>query len=349
VGRDPERPPTAGLASESPAVTIVVVPRERFAITRRALETLYRETETPFRLVYVDGGSPPDVAAYLAEQARERGFDLIRSERYLVPNRARNMGAAFASGRYLVFADNDLLVSRGWLAALVACAEETGADLVGPLYGIGEPEKGWVHMAGGTARIEEREGHRVLVERHRFAGRQFEEIRSQLRREPTELLEFHCLLVRQETFRRLGPLDENFRSTGEQIDLCLAVRERGGRIYFEPAARVTYLPPPPVDPPDRAYFHLRWSEGWTRSSLERLRKKWRLAHDDPYFHEHLRWLRSHRRLALQGAQRALDRALGKRFARIPRMLLAAAEVGWNRWSVREAAATRMGSSGGSLP
>ena len=316
-------------------VTIVVVPRERFAVTRRSLETLYRETDFPFRLVYVDAGSPPPIARYLEGQARERGFELLRSDQFLSPNEARNRGLARASGRYVVFVDNDVLVTRGWLAALVRCAEETGADLVGPLYGIGELGGGFVHMAGGTARIEETGGSRRLLESHRFAGRQLREIEPELRREATELVEFHCVLARRETLDALGPLDEELLSTAEHIDLCLAVRQRGGIIYVEPLSRVSYLPPPPLDKEDRPYFRLRWSEAWTLRSMTRLRQKWRLSADDPYFEDHLRWLRSHRRLPLRGVQRSLERFLGERLARFPKAALAAAETAWNRWSVGE--------------
>jgi GT2 family glycosyltransferase len=325
----------SAVALSVPEVTIIVVPRERFAVTRRALETLYSETDYPFRLIYVDGGSPLKIARYLEEQAGQRGFELLRSERFLSPNEARNWGAAHASGRYAVFVDNDLLVSRGWLAALVCCAEETGADLVGPLYGVGEPELGWIHMAGGTARIEENGGVRRLTEEHRFAGRLLREIEPELHRVATDLVEFHCMLARRETLDALSPLDEELLSTGEHIDLCLAVRQRNGSIYFEPASRVSYLPPPPLDAADRPYFRLRWSEAWTRRSLTRLQQKWGLAANDPYFDDHLRWLRSHRRLPLQAKQRLLERFFGDRLARFPKMALAAAETVWNRWSVRE--------------
>ena len=319
-----------------PLVTIIVVPRERFGTARRSLDTLYRETETPFRLIYVDAGSPRGLSTHLAAEARRLGFDLIRSERYLSPNQARNLGLSRAVGRYVVFVDNDLLVTRGWLSALVSCAEETGADLVGPLYGIGEPEKGRIHMAGGTARIEGADGSRTLREEHRFAGRLLREVEPELRRERTELVEFHCLLARLEMLRSLGPLDEELLSTTEHLDLCLAVREREGAVWLEPAARVSYVPPPPLLRGDRTYFRLRWSERWTRRSFERFRTKWRLAPDDPYFPEHLRWLRSHRRLLVQRAQRLANGLPGRNLRRLASLAISGAEVLWNRWTVRGA-------------
>ena len=336
IGGPPEAPGSQSRPKAGPSVTIVAVPRERFSLTARALESLYENTDTPFRLVYVDGGSPLSIARYLDGEAARRGFELIRSERYLAPNEARNRGWLRADTRYVVFVDNDLVVTRGWLTSLLRCAEETGADLVGPLYGIGEPEKGAIHMAGGLARIVEKDGRRRLSESHRFAGRWFSDVEAQLAREPVELVEFHCMLARRETLLAHGPLDEELRSAAEHLDLCLFVKERGGSIYLEPSARVSYVPPPPLDRSDREYFRLRWSEAWTARSMARMREKWRLDPEDPYFAEQVRWLRSHRRLRMRPVQDAIARLLGARLARYPNGALALAEIGWNRLRVRGA-------------
>jgi hypothetical protein len=66
--------------------TIGFVPRESFSQTRRSLETLYARTEGPFKLVCIDGGSPPIVRQYWEEASREKRFVLVRTEDYLIPN-----------------------------------------------------------------------------------------------------------------------------------------------------------------------------------------------------------------------------------------------------------------------
>jgi GT2 family glycosyltransferase len=137
-----------------PLATIVAVPRERFGLTRRALEAIYANTAGAFELVYVDGGSPARIRRYIAAEARARGFTLVRTDRYLTPNEARNLGLRHVRTRYVVFIDNDVVPAPGWLDRLVVCAETTGAWIVGPLYFIGEPEREVIHMAAGDARIE---------------------------------------------------------------------------------------------------------------------------------------------------------------------------------------------------
>src|SRR5262249_22374309 len=209
-------------------VTLVVVPRERFSLIPRSLESIYTGTEAPFQLVYVDGGSPEHIQRYLQAESKRRGFRLLRSERYLAPTEARNWGLGEVQEEYVVFIDTDVLVKPGWLRGLVRCAEETDAWLVGPLYCFGEPAFTKVHMAGGTAHIEARDGGRFLSERHHVPGRWLSDCRDTLARQQTELVEFHCMLARTDKLRSLGPLDAELLSDFEHVDLCLAVREAGG-------------------------------------------------------------------------------------------------------------------------
>lgn len=314
-----------------PPVTIVVVPRERFSLAMRSLESLFEHTDFPFSMIYIDGGSPDAVRRHLIAQSRRRGFHLIRTDRYLSPNQARNLAIRHVETKYVVFVDNDLVVSPGWLEALHRCAEETKGWVVGPIYCIGKPEHEIVHMAGGIARIQELDEKRHLLEKHLFVGEHLSGVHPILRRESCELVEFHCMLVRMETFRCLGLLDENLLSSPEHIDLCLSVRGVGREIYFEPAAVVSYIPPPPFAWYDIAYFVLRWSEAWNRSSLDHFRRKWNLSRDDPFLADHSMWLRSHRQLLLASLQALLCRVCGRKAVRwIDRRLLSPAEVVANR-------------------
>jgi GT2 family glycosyltransferase len=293
-----------------PLVTIVVVPRERFSFALSSLDAVYERTSFPFRLVYVDAGSPQAVRWALQRRAADRGFELLRVDRYLTPNASRNLGLGRVRTRYVVFIDNDGLVMPGWLTALVGCAEETGAAVCGPLQLIGDPEKEVIHLAGGTAGIVERDGRRRFDATHNLTGRRVSEVRERLARGPTDEIEFHCMLVRAEVFERLGPLDEDLLNTQEHSDLCLKIREAGLSVVFEPASVVSYVPPPPFALSDIPYFLLRWSEEWTRSSLEHFVDRWRLDPTDPGLESTLAFVRWHRRLPARHARALCERAIG---------------------------------------
>ena len=298
-----------------PLVTIVVVPRERFSFALPSLESIWRFTTPPFRLVYVDAGSPRHVRRELQRRAAALGFDLVRVDRCLTPNKARNIGLRHVRTRYVVFLDNDALVMAGWLDALVGCAEDTGAAICGPLQLIGDPREQVIHLAGGVGRIVEEDGRRRFHDAHHLTGRRVPDVRDQLVRTGTEQVEFHCMLVRSAVFERFGRLDEGLLNAQEHADLCLTVRGAGLSIVLEPASVVTYVPPPPFALSDLPFFLLRWSEDWTRRSLEHFAAKWQLDANNPGLGSTIAFARWHRRLPARYARALCEGAIGRPMAR----------------------------------
>jgi len=296
--------------SEEPLVTIVSVPRERFSAALPALENLYANTPEPFRLVYVDGGSPPRVRRALERAAQERAFQIVRTDHYLTPNQARNLGLKEVTTRYLVFIDNDAFVTPGWLEPLMRCAEETGAALVAPVVLFGTLEEESVHITLGDCRIDAQEGRRIFVEVHRDACKKLSEIHGSLRRAPTELVEYHCMFARREALERNGPLDERLMSMFEHCDLALCLREAGETLWFEPESVVAYHPAEDMHWSDLRYFNLRWSDGWNRASLARFQEKWEVDPESPALESTLSAARFQQRLMFGGARRWLHWALG---------------------------------------
>ncbi|MEO0397367.1 MAG: glycosyltransferase [Cyanobacteria bacterium P01_A01_bin.137] len=277
-----------------PNVTVVVSPRERFSYTQTSLDSIYAHTQFPFELVYVDGGSPRPIREYLAAQSMEKSFELIRVDHLLTPNQARNMGLAQVKTPYVAFVDNDVVVSPGWLGALVQCAEETGAAIVGPLTCQDEPVHETIHFANGVAHIiVDVKGRRRLREKMSRQGQRVADTMAKLQRTPAELVEFHCMLVSMDVFKEMGPLDERFLNTKEHLDLCMGVTEAGSSIYFEPTSLITYVPGIAWTWADLHLYMLRWSDAWETISLAHLKQKWNLS-EDTYFtqkHKALGWRR----------------------------------------------------------
>jgi GT2 family glycosyltransferase len=289
-------------------VTVVVVPRERFSVSSQALETLYLNTHAPFRLVYVDGGSPPRIWRHLEAESRRAGFQLIRTSHYLTPNEARNAAFQYVATKYVAFIDNDVFVTPGWLETLVKCAEETNAWVVGPLYLMGELSKQIVHMAGGVVEIEDRGDVRLFRERHHYPHTPLAAIGDRLTRRATDLVEFHCMLVRRDALQRLGGLDEGLMSAYEHVDLCMMVRQAGGTVYLEPDAVVSYMGPHPLRLSDLPFYLLRWSEAWNAASVRHFNQKWKVAIEKDFSV----WLTKHRRSFLEPLRARLQGVVGWR-------------------------------------
>jgi len=287
-------------------VTIVMVPRERYGAILRTIDSIYEQTDdVPFELIVVDGALPETEREALRRQSEARGFTFIHEDRPLCPNEARNIGLQHVKTPYLVFTDNDIIFTKGWLPPLLASAKEEDAWLVGPTILDGEPERGLIHAAGGRMWFEEMNGRRRyhFVPNH-MQGR-ISEVHEQLRRAPTTMLEFHVILARRELFDQYGPLDEGFMSFADHDDLVMLAMNAGKPIIYEPASVVAYhdpgTNPSVVERRDLPYYLLRWSDEWNDASIRRAVEKWRLDPEDPWIGHAKNWVKVRRRKSYRAA------------------------------------------------
>jgi GT2 family glycosyltransferase len=278
--------PTSAVAqtASKPSITIVVSPREQFGCTQQSLESIYSNTRIPFNLVYVDAGSPKHVQKYLTQAATKYNFTLLRSDHFLTPNQARNLGLSQVTTDYIVFVPNDIHVSTDWLERLWQCARETDAAAVCPLAGVGTSLHEKKYLAGGEARIvmniQGEHIHRCLYENRFFVNQSATAKNSQLSRRSCEFSELNCLLVKRDIFEQIGYLDPRLLGVQADMDVCFSINNLGEPIFCEPTAVVTHMRQRPEHWSDWAYFMLRWSDAWELESLMRFQQKWDLNLED---------------------------------------------------------------------
>jgi glycosyltransferase involved in cell wall biosynthesis len=307
------------------------------------VENLYATTEVSFDLTYVDVASPRPVREALRELADGFGFRVVRTEKVISPNRARNIGLRYASGEYVVFVDNDVAFLPGWLESLIECAAATGAEVVGPLYLEGPIEERVVHMAGGDMKFSGQWGSREFVQNQRYFLTKLADVpQEDLRRQECDIIEFHCALVRHDMLERAGWMDEGLLTTREHLDFCLRVQATGGRIFFEPKAVMTYLTPPPFERHDLGYFLVRWSDLWTRETLVHFAHKYGIA---PSYVDRVAKTRARRHRLLLGWLLPDDRPGAKALRGLVGGLLRLAEPTWTGWRARRALKIMTGPQG----
>ena len=278
-------------------VTIIFVQRERFSITAKGLESLMAHTHCPYELICVECKSPEEVKGYLRQQCKQHGFTLLHSDDYLTPNEARNAAMKYVTTPYVAFVDNDVEFSDGWLEALVNCAEETGAWLVGPLYLEANAKIERIHMYGGEISIVETPFGKDFYEEHHMVRKDIDDSADQLVRKATGLLEFHTMLARTNIFEKIGLLDNGLMNVKDHSDLCYAVTKAGGTIYLEPTARIIYTLPTPdqFDEYDRDYYCYRWSAAWTSETIRTYCNKYDISPNSPGIKIQNYWCDKHRR------------------------------------------------------
>ncbi len=257
---DPTRP-VPDDASPRRAVTVVVVPGDRFGMARESLATLLRVTRTPHELIVVDGASPPALRDWLAGKAHDRGFRVLRSERLLTPNEARNLALPHVRTPWVAFVANDVVVARGWLAAMLEGASASGADVVVPLACRGVPLHARIAWCGNATPADAMRTACGLA----------------CERAVVRDCHAHALLVRVELLHRIGGFDAQVAAGMEALDFALQMSRTQATMVFEPDAVVTHVPAGahlPLARDDLPQALLRCSRGLHERSIARLHRKW---------------------------------------------------------------------------
>ncbi len=221
-------------------LAIVVVAHNASADLAVALASLTdHPPATPHTIVVVDNDSTDGAPAMVRERfPRVLLFEAASNLGFAA---ATNLGIRATSGDLVLLLNPDTIVAPGAIDRLVARLDATGADAIGPrlVDGAGQAE-----LSFGSLPTPIREAARKALLRldaagFAFARRRVE--RSTRREREVEWVTGACLLVRRKAAEAVGLLDERFFLYLEDVDFCAALRARGGRIVFSPAAEIVHV------------------------------------------------------------------------------------------------------------
>ncbi len=214
---------------ETPDVSVVIPVYGQAAVTLHCLRSIAKaRVGRSLEVIVVDDRSP-DVTPQLLE--RVSGIRVARPEENGGFIRACRRGGDAARGRFLVFLNNDTVVTDGWLDALIWTIETLpGAGIVGArlLYPNGQ-----VQEVGGIVFRDGSGAH--------FHRRSFPSEASDFARE-VDYVSGACLALRTEDWRALGGFDERYLPAYyEDTDLCFRMRALGKSVWVQPAAEIFHL------------------------------------------------------------------------------------------------------------
>ena len=222
--------PFAVPSSEQPRVSIIIPVHNKFAYTAACLRSLAEHADaTSFEVIVVDDLSTDSTAAHLAEI---EGIRSIRNAENLGFVGSCNAGAESALGEFVLFLNNDTVVTADWLEALLRCFdEEPEAGLVGSrlVYPDGRlQEAGGIIFNDGSGwnygRFEDPEDSRFGFRRE------------------ADYCSGAAIMLRRELFERLGRFDQRYAPAYyEDTDLAFAVRAIGLKVFYEPRSRVVHF------------------------------------------------------------------------------------------------------------
>ena len=200
----------------TPLASIIILTYNNLDYTRQCLESIYNQTDEPeFEIILVDNASQDGTPEYLSSFAKQHpNVQLILNHENNGFAHGNNQGAAISSGDYLVFLNNDVIVTQGWLTGLIRHLQDPTIGMVGPV----------TNFSGNESRIQV--DYQDISQMQEFAKRYTQANRGRIFE--IKMLAFYCVALRRQVFFDVGGLDQRYKiGMFEDDDFARSLHEKG--------------------------------------------------------------------------------------------------------------------------
>ena len=209
-------------SSHQGGTDIIIPVHNQFSYTRTLLEGIYRYTDSPFHLYIIDNASTDDTVDL--GKIYSRDITIVRNRENRGWCGGINQGILLGKNRHVVFMNNDVEVSHGWLGNLIAFLDtHPRIGAVGPLNSnpndwqcVDRVRAAMVAEVPHFLTEDLHERNRILAFHFRRAGILVE-----------GMLAFFCAALKRRTVDTVGLLDEGFVGGGDDDDYCRRLRKAG--------------------------------------------------------------------------------------------------------------------------
>ncbi|OJA26972.1 glycosyltransferase [Burkholderia ubonensis] len=213
---------------DSPVVSIVSLLYNKSHLTEKFLVSLSDNITVPFQLILLDNASSDDTPQLLD---RVRGAVVLRSSANLQFIKGNNLATVAATGKYLLFLNNDTEVKKGTVESMIETIESepncygVAAKIVFPTGLL--QEAGSIIWSNGSC--------------YGYGRGQSPDLPEFNYRREVDYGSAACLLVRRDKFVELGGFDNRYAPAYyEDTDLCMKLRKAGGTIIYDPRAEIVH-------------------------------------------------------------------------------------------------------------
>lgn len=216
-----------GKSKDEIEISIIIPVHSNLEYTHRCLTAIHQTSYLHnVEIIIIDNNADPKTKKLLS--TLDDFAKVIINEKNESYSHANNQGAAIATGKYLVFMNNDVQGISGWLEAFEDTFEKDptigiqGAKLLyqnekiqhagivwGPI-----PELNNMNLHYHIHLLDEAEDSKVNV------SKEYQMVTGAL------------LAIRRELFHEVGGFDENYYFGHEDLDLCMKVRKAGYKVWY---------------------------------------------------------------------------------------------------------------------
>ena len=204
------------------AADIIIPVCDGYSFTRNLLEGIYRFADIPFHIYVIDNASTDETADL--DKIYTRDITIVRNRENRGWRAGINQGVQLGRNRYVIFMNNGVEISQGWLGNLTAFLEtHPRIGAVGPL---GSNPNDWQCI--------DRVREKIVTQIPRFLTEDLHERNRILKYHFSRagilvegMLALFCMALKRRTVEAVGPLDEGLVGGGDDNDYCRRLRKAG--------------------------------------------------------------------------------------------------------------------------
>ena len=200
-----------------PEVSIIVPVYNNIRYTKEFVDSLFSSTEVQLELIIVDNASTDETPEFLAQLKNTKAdIKIISNKENLGFPASINQGILNAAANYILIANNDIVLTSGWLERIIEVAEsDNKIGIVGPIS----------NEVSGLQK-DTQANYNSIDDMHRYASLVKEKNKNEVMEFPR--VAFLCTLIKKEVIEKIGGLDERFSPGNyEDDDFCLRAQLNG--------------------------------------------------------------------------------------------------------------------------
>ena len=247
------------IAQRAGQLSIVIPVHNGLPFTKQCLDRIRRNTPPSLydEIIIVDGASTDGTHEYIEELAqRIEGVVYHRCPSKMTFGQKANLGADLSEARRLLFLNNDTLVQPGWLDNMIGLMDSDSA--IG-LVGIQQlfPYTRVIYHTGIVITADRGPEHIYA-----FSDASLPHVN---RQREYQVVNGACFLIDRSLFKACGGFDDYYVDGYEDIDLCMAVRALGRKVYCCTSAYIYHYGQmtrgkSTEDARNSAYFYKKWGQ-----------------------------------------------------------------------------------------
>ncbi len=203
--------------SSLPVVSIIALSYNQLEYTKSFIESVKNNTETSNELILIDNASNQETVDYLKPLSlKDNKIKIIFNHDNLGFPKGVNQAINISTAKYVLIANNDIIVTKGWLKRLINIAESNNN------IGIIAPISNYV----SGVQLDKNAKYKSIPQMHKYAAKIAKDNAGQTLEFPR--VAFLCTLIKKEVIDKIGGLDERFSPGNfEDDDFCLRAQMAG--------------------------------------------------------------------------------------------------------------------------